>query len=598
MTRAVLLLAPLLAAALAHAGEGVLCTPWQRVVFERGLDADELRAVAYGGGRFVAVGDRENLVSNDGTTWTVGWDSRMNDVVWFADRFWVSSRYRWNASWSEDGLHWNAIEGVGSYASVAASPGMIVMAGGKEFASSCDGEEWSIVEAPIAHDESLIDLCWSGSSWLGLSSDGALVTSSDGHAWGVGTPLVPGAESLAAGNGRFVAVGYRSYTSTDAATWLEILEEAPELLHGVAWTDPGWVVVGEDGLVMRSLDGIDWSIARHATGSLRDVTRAQDLTVAVGDRTLTVSEDEAVWHDLVPGWPRAAGMVWDGRRFVVAALQEIYLTPDGVTWDRVEVVPEHPSTVPWMTDVAYDGRTYVMVGSNSGLLWSSPRILLSPDGFEWDDYGGAGCSNGHNGLWAVARGDPGFVTTSFYGGVGFSPDGRCWDFDSSIEWPMDVVWDGLRFVALGWGMTYISVPIVDGIAWIPAGAVDIAFPAALASNGSGYVATGTGGVAVSADALTWFSAESPGDSYLVDVVWDGHEWIAADAEAGLWSSADGLSWQPEPAGWVPEPYTGEDLALAQGGNRTLLVGDGFSVFRDCWSPGPEPRRPGGRLPSP
>jgi hypothetical protein len=112
------------------------------------------------------------------------------------------------------------------------------------------------------------------------------------------------------------------------------------------------------------------------------------------------------------------------------------------------------------------------------------------------------------------------------------------------------------------------------------------------------VATGTGGVAVSSDALDWLAAESPDGTYLVDVLWDGQEWIAVDADMALWSSDDGLHWRPEPIDWTPEPYDGEDLALAQGGSRTLLAAEGFSVFRDCWGPGPPPRPPSGRLPRP
>ncbi|MBL9201052.1 MAG: hypothetical protein JNL39_11125 [Opitutaceae bacterium] len=230
---------------------GASATLWTR----RSAGTTENRqAVAFGGGRFVAVG--ANIDPLTGTT-------------------------QGSAQASADGITWTraplASPLVPSLGAVAFAQGRFVAVGTNTIGAdrvnntaddsaaftSADGLAWTpaVTGAGVAQ---LTAVAASPSLFVAAGTGGALLTSPDGAAWsrrtsGVTTSL----RGAAFGNGRFVVVGDGAVIrhSADGLTWTAVnagLATNIQLNAVGWWEDVGFIAVGLAGTILSSTDGISW----------------------------------------------------------------------------------------------------------------------------------------------------------------------------------------------------------------------------------------------------------------------------------------------------------------------------------------------------
>ena len=213
-------------------------------------------SIAYGGGRYVAVG-RGMAYSDDGINWYPVEDSDalfpdtgtgIHDVAW-GDGMFVAVGYAGQAAYSADGINWTSVEdllffvandwGFGSAGNIEC----VAYGGGKFVAGSCygdvayssDGMNWTLsVEA--AHRSNTVEqingIAWGGGMFAAAGREGKIIYSSDAINWTVVDGAFRGDygadffDVVYAGE-RFVAVGcnYLTVYSTDGINWLTLPEE-------------------------------------------------------------------------------------------------------------------------------------------------------------------------------------------------------------------------------------------------------------------------------------------------------------------------------------------------------------------------------------
>jgi hypothetical protein len=175
----------------------------------------------------------------------------------------------------------------------------------------------------------------------------------------------------------FVTVGAVStaYTSPDAVNWTSRTPGANVgtlgFLAGV-----GVVGVGNTGAVTLSADAITWGVQVSGTvENLRGVAAHGALFIVVGDNGKIITSPNGVaWTSRTSGVAptQLLGVASNGTIAVaVGATGTIITSPDGITWTT-----RTSGVVVSLGDVVWNGSLFIVAGS-------SATILTSPDGITW-----------------------------------------------------------------------------------------------------------------------------------------------------------------------------------------------------------------------
>jgi hypothetical protein len=227
------------------------------------------RVVTHGGGLFVALSKEGAIMTSpDANVWTAR--TAPNDNNW-ADIIYADGRFV-AVSWddrrpiitSADGIDWTEIEVRSSdgFGSIAHGNGTFVAVGydiREGVATSPDGETWTVAEITSGFMNGGA-VTFADGRFVLITPSGAL-TSADGKTWeDVGEGDLEGLwESIAHGNGRFVASGNREGSwkltvSEDGVHWTGMRDESAGRLKFFE----GWFF--DDGS-RRSRDGVTWEAA-------------------------------------------------------------------------------------------------------------------------------------------------------------------------------------------------------------------------------------------------------------------------------------------------------------------------------------------------
>lgn len=303
--------------------------------------AAPLTAVAFGGGRYVAVGEQGKIsVSEDGTHWqsaespTVG---NLRAVAWAAGQ-WVA---------------------VGDFGEVVTSP---------------DGLRWTRESVGVFFH--LRGVTRGNGLWVAVGDDSVIFTSPDGRAW---TQRASGSEPLRAvawAGGVFVAGGGAEEVRNSQGQFIE--------------THPA--------LVLTSRDGLHWTyVPQQASGPVTAVVHGAGRFVAMTTTgNALVSEDGEFWRtsslDAVSWYqPDVLSIAHDGTRFVVTQaarfgnLDQLWTSLDGITWSSLRV-----SGLDYAYDytgLAFGPSGWVVVGGVADTRFTpwlpDGTIAASRDGQDW-----------------------------------------------------------------------------------------------------------------------------------------------------------------------------------------------------------------------
>ena len=321
---------------IAHSSDG---NRW----VEANLSATDewLTDVAWGDGRFVALGGDEIIHSNDGERWVRSRSSdmgRLESVAWGNGRY-VAVGGGGTIVRSSDGDRWQRVRNAATRADlsgIAWGGGRFVAVGsGGTIVHSDDGDGWKMA-SDNGTAAKLYGVAWNGERFVAVG-EGTILHRSDGDIWAAATRN-PARSSdwlrdVVWSGERFVAVGgYTILLSSDGDRWQRAPQHAGQGLNSVAWNRAGLVAVGEGGAILRSSDGFRWEPATAAgTG--------QPL-------------------------PALDGVAWGGGRFVAVAYWQpsILHSRDGEVWREASFRED----VYGICDVVWGGERFVAVGYTIG----------------------------------------------------------------------------------------------------------------------------------------------------------------------------------------------------------------------------------------
>ena len=378
------------------------------------------------------------------------------------------------------------------------------------------------------------------------------------------------------GTGRIVAVGRFGlimYADIDPASggglrWSTAVpgdSVGGKALIDVHWDGSRFAAIGEQGTYLESADGVNWTAIPRGSGSL----------VALG---LT-----RIGADYL-----AAGYFNSGNGIITGGVSRGTRTgPANLSWQKVASPMGSPLNAVAALSSGALAETLVAVGDNGA-------ILHSRDGYAWQAATSVPASAGSlkdvavvpqaGGDLAYAVGSDATAPTS---GIILSSSGGTTPF--AAQWVDELATSGPRVPVLNAVHADASAVVAVGNAGaivrctLPCTNWSLISPAptssdliAIAGNGSVLVVgSGTGEVFLSSDAgVTWSPAASPPGVALVDIVWTGSEFLAAQADGHVFASPGGSSWaRRTPSTANPSINVG---GMAWSGHHLVLVGNPVS----------------------
>lgn len=562
---------------------------------------NRLQSIAFGQGRFVAVGFSGTVVtSEDGINWTRQATPSQDDFysVAFGNGQFVAvgpacgtASCSGTIMTSPDGFQWvvrphgskiwglNAIAfGKGQFVAVCGGATSFIL-------TSTNGIDW--VEHASGLQNNLTAVTFGGGQFVVGSDGGRILTSDDAVQWverdfGTSADLA----GLAFGGGQFAAgtfatptgaSGSTIRTSSDGVQWTERWASLPGQfvqLIGISYGNGIWIAAGyrNGGFLLTSTDGITWTPAALPTSEdfnnnfLASADYGGGQFVAVGDGGLIETSTDAVT------WVRRQA---GGQMRPVGTSGEAgnYGPPDQSaldTWTPRYKLPAS-SGPSFLGFVAFGNGTFAAVGNNVS--------ETSTDGVHWDLHSSGPKANGLN---ALTFGDGKFVGVSAGGTVHTSTDGVNWDSRQSPSGNLyGVGYGNGTFVAVGQGASLLIS--TDAVTWVSSSAgVNSELDAVAYGNGQ-FVVVGPNVALTSPDGIKWTHRAT--DAYTYRVAFGNGHFVAIDLYQSAVTSTDGITWSRTGQNLHAIYFGGGQFVGAENNGGIVTSPDGINWTRhDSGSP--------------
>jgi fibronectin type 3 domain-containing protein len=271
--------------------------------------------VAYGNGRFVAVGSAKARTSADGQSWA-SWPTAFGTSTML--------RTAWN------GAQWAAV-GVG----------------GAIF-TSANGESWTPRTSPTT--ATLAGVAWGNGTWVAVGERETILTSPDGITWTEVRSAASGyLASVTWAASKFLAVGEGGavMTSANGAAWNRTAVAGEAWLTDAVWSGLQYVAIAFDGTVLTSPTGALWTPRSETGAQLRRVLWTGTKYVAVGDGNailstsdITAWKPETIDGEAPPG--SLTGLAWSGAVAVAVGSPSGILRSHCGAWADFAFAPVAP----------------------------------------------------------------------------------------------------------------------------------------------------------------------------------------------------------------------------------------------------------------
>lgn len=464
-------------------------TAWT-VEFEPAASADEeLYAVTYGNGKFVAVGIHYNAdydsyglirVSSTGLSWTRE-RQKLNEELYGVDYVngeFVATGLRLDADWnsfsqvltSTAGTTWTQDTVPGEDTLCGAAYGNGVLAAVGDFgaiAVQVNGlwsQRWTGTNGMAA-------VAYGSGRFVAVGEGGVAAWSADGKAW-VFPPagLEENYSAIAAGAAAVLAgdLSGTLWIEEGDGVWGNTFSDYMAEIKQVGYGAGAYVAVGvyydeefdSHGLILRSQDGRSWEVARYSSAGeeLYGVGFGGGQFVAVGyresgdssyDQILTSPDGRAWTQQAANTGADALGLsaaaYGAGRWVAVGALGTLVTSANGTAWTQVEIESAED-----LNDVVYGQSQFVAVGSGGA-------VLVSANGQNWQER-----SVGQNRLlFAAAFGGNTCYCVGADGFIARSADCSTWvPIPSGVEADLrDALVRNEQIVVVGDASTILSIPL-------------------------------------------------------------------------------------------------------------------------------------------
>jgi len=259
-----------------------------------------IKAIAYGGGKFVAVGyDGKMATSTDGITWTAVTTTLFDNIIGgttvksviyaiaYGNGKFVAGGQFGKMAVSIDGTTWTAVtDSTFTIYSIVYDNGKFVAGGNNgKMATSTDGTTWTAVADSTFGTSTINAIAYANGKFVAGGNNGKMATSTDGTTWTAvadstfGTSTI---NAIAYANGKFVAGGTdgKMATSTNGETWTAVAdstfgtESYSDTINAIAYGNGKYVAVGTDGKMAISTDGITWKAVTNMSWASTVVTQS------------------------------------------------------------------------------------------------------------------------------------------------------------------------------------------------------------------------------------------------------------------------------------------------------------------------------------
>ncbi|MFD2936119.1 T9SS type A sorting domain-containing protein [Spirosoma flavum] len=521
-------------------------------------DHFELVDVAYGAGRYVAVGDIGVIRSStDGEGWKTQpkgplQTERLSGIVYANNRFVVVGN-NGGVMTSINGLTWaKQVSGTTEVLNAVAYGGGRFVAVGRNgtIITSTDGISWTRQTSGTA--DKFTAIAYGGSQFVAVGIN-LIKTSPDGVIWTTRTfpnPFFSLGGVTAGPKGSFVAVGdnHAVFTSTDGITWTpRPLAGSALYFVGIAYNSilNKYVAISSvSGCVVTSGDGVNWNTGSSGTNhQLTAVRYLQGKFLAVGeDDTIRSSSSGLIWKPvtldpLIALYGAAFG---NGHYVAVGAYSPEYYTfmanvaltsGDGINYTVGETI-HVPNGAKQFNDVAFGNGLFAAVGTNG-------VIQTSVDGKVWDF---RHMLDGQT-LNAVTFGGGQFIAIGDNGFIARSNNGKTWNsgFTGLAKNFNGISYANGQFTAVGqYGAIATST---NGIIWTarPSGTTkqlkSVAF-----GNGM-WLAVGHDGISCrSLNGTTWTSFIVDASAYFNHVVFANGKFVAVGLDGKIFTFPSAFIW--------------------------------------------------------
>jgi len=185
--------------------------------------------------------------------------------------------------------------------------------------------------------------------------------------------------SITYGDSHFVAVGSGGMIikSMDGTDWSLINNDELNnvIFRSVTYGSKGFIAVGDNGIIASSKNGNDWVLQpKFMIYNVRSICYGNDMYVAVGRRTIAISKNGIDWdtHVFQDNVTLINVSYCNGRYFAGGYGGKIYSSPNGEKWNSIDV------SLSAINSMTYDNGNYIIAGDDGQLLFSTDAINWEP----------------------------------------------------------------------------------------------------------------------------------------------------------------------------------------------------------------------------
>ena len=165
---------------------------------------------------------------------------------------------------------------------------------------------------------------------------------------------------------------------------VEIIDNATtnETLNGIVYKNNKYIVVGNNGTIMNSSNGINWSLIIHniTTEHLNGITYGNNKYITIGNGGMILtSSDGIMWDYINLGEITTSlnGITYGNNKYITIGNGGMILTSsDGNIWTEIE----HGLSTTNFVDINYHSGKFIVIGGDE----SSGVMLTSVDGQNWE----------------------------------------------------------------------------------------------------------------------------------------------------------------------------------------------------------------------
>lgn len=278
---------------------------------------------------------------------------------------------------------------------VAYSIGKFIAVGDRGFlAESSLGVTWTVRAAPTSATLNIYDVVYDGAKYIFVGQTGLIRYGWDltSAAWTSATsPATVDWKGIALGNDLLVVVGEQGKIaySTDGITWTLATTGVTIDFNGVSYIEGvGFVAVGNSGMIFYSSDGITWIAAvSNVSVNLREVFATPTTFYAVGDQGFVLSSTNRVtwtiqnlsrsidWLSGVYSLKYGVGTILIGGKDGIVAR-----STDGITWSiqNMRTVTFQSTDALFTSDDVGRKFRWQKEGSEDDWGWGNILSVVSP----------------------------------------------------------------------------------------------------------------------------------------------------------------------------------------------------------------------------